>query len=141
MPQVKWVIVCSRATVDEGTKALSLIEIIEGLKAATPPPTPPPPGQLMVPIQFDVAFHCVRLPSDPPQIYQAQVVLKDPKGDVLGTSPVKLDLQAVLGGRAIVRFMGLPITSAGTYSISVDFLDTTTNNWVTKGQTEIEVSF
>jgi hypothetical protein len=141
MPQVKWVIPCLRATIDETTKSLSLLEIIEGLTATIPPGTPPAGGLVLIPIQFDVAFLSFRQPGETPQVYDARVVLKDPKGAVLGTSAVKVDLLNGPGNRAVVRNSGLPVTSPGTYSFVAELLDPTTKAWLAGGQAEIEIKF
>jgi hypothetical protein len=139
MPRVNWIIACTKASVDANTQNISLIELIEGVKATLSVP----PGQTaLVPIQFDVVVLSSRLPTEQPQTRDIRLQFLDPAGAVLGTTPtITADLLNAPRNRAITHIAGFPVNTAGVYKITAEFRDPASNAWSAAGSTEIEVAF
>jgi hypothetical protein len=119
MASLIWAICCQRAIVDRETNALSLIDHLEGLTLPALPPRREDGALPLLPLRFAVATYWIRSDEALPETFDVRVRLVDPAGQSHAEGNAVVDLQSAVAARSIVGFPGLPISSAGNYTIEL----------------------
>ncbi|HZU83258.1 MAG TPA: hypothetical protein VE987_10095 [Polyangiaceae bacterium] len=117
-----WSILCTKASVDELTKNISLFDTIEEVQLQRLPGAPP--GEpAAVSVQWDLVTLWMRSARDTPERFRQRVSLRAPSGRILlgpETSEVLL-LDAVMRARAILRLVGLAIDGPGEHCFVIEY--------------------
>lgn len=124
-----WSVLCLQSIINEHTKNISLIEVLEQLTITGPPL---PEGQEgAVPITFDVVSLWTREPDSQPARGSARLSLLSPTNSVIkGDVEYAVDLpDPVLRTRTVTRITGLPFRRAGIYHFRIQLREEGEAEW------------
>ncbi|MFH0989118.1 MAG: hypothetical protein V1799_03780 [bacterium] len=133
-----WTVLCTNSVIDEGTKNISLIQVVEQLTVIG---TPPIEGQVgIVPFNFDVVSLWERFPIDKPEKKRCKMRQLDPSGEVIKEQIYELDLTAHSRFRTITKIGGLPIKRGGRHLFNVSY-EETPNKWIDVASIPLMIQF
>ncbi len=112
-----WAVLCRSASIDQGTNALSLFELIEELECITNAPELP----AILPLQMCAVSGWTRAEPSEPAKAQVRVCIFAPDGsDCIPLLPQIVDLTNHERGRLVAKIGGLSYKGEGTYECGVE---------------------
>lgn len=107
---------CEKAVLEEGSAMLSIIAVMQELRALIPPGTTPP-KDVVAPVQWSAVSIWQRENADIGHEYEAKTVLTSPSGTVLTESPASIFRFEKPYHRLINRFFGFRVSTLGRYHL------------------------
>lgn len=140
MAILQWTIICERAIIEEQTKTVSLMSMVENITLPLPPAdfakqVPPP----LVPFRFYVVLQFARSKPGIGERAPGRVLMIAPNEKQFGESEFVVDLTATPRARVILQTIGFPLMGAGLYRSLVQMKVRT--QWRKAGQAEFGVVF
>jgi hypothetical protein len=108
-----WTVLCSQSIVNENTKNISLIEVLEQLNIVGL--APPAEQENTIPITFDVVSLWSREADNQPSRRPARVHFLSPSSALIREFEYEVDLSVYQRIRTVGRINGLPFREAGQY--------------------------
>jgi len=108
-------LLCSRTSVDENTKSLSIFDVIEQIFVCAESSE-----IVRIPLHFEIISHWRRTDNNVPAKGLVRVYLKDPKGITKRKLEMNIELTEAPFFRSIVRVSGLELRGPGEYNFIVD---------------------
>lgn len=127
MPRLLIFAACEKAIVDQQTRVLSLISLLQDINVHIPPGTTPPPNS-MIPMQWTIVASYVASLGDGDKQFEHRAALVDASGTVLLQTPVQ-PFNVIRPHRIISRVNGMPIGNQGQLTVKCFVRDTDTNIW------------
>jgi hypothetical protein len=123
MAQLVWSILCRRIIVDEATKLVSFIDVLEGFEYGVPPSLPQTVQPLQaLPLEFSLVTLWTR--SDPlkGETARQRLVLAGPDPTLAPPQPIEIevDLNKTRNYRTTVLFQGIPYLGDGDYVFKIE---------------------
>ncbi len=116
--ELLWAVLCSGATIDQETKAISIVEVIEQLQVEAK--TDHLPSTFFVPRPVKFVSMWYRDTANGKQSLFSKVIFRAPDGDVLKEVEAEMELQAEkYRHRHIISFDGIPLRQSGQYTYEV----------------------
>ena len=120
-----WAILCRSTSIDQGTNALSLFELIEDLECITNALELP----TILPLQMSVVSGWIRADPSEPTKGQVRVRIFAPDGsDCIPLLPQLVDLTKHERGRLVAKIGGMRYKGEGTYECGVE-IEATRGGW------------
>jgi hypothetical protein len=134
------VILCERAIIEEQSKALSLVCLVENITLPAPPPELKVDGkQIAVPFRFYVVQQWSRTKLAVKEAAEGRVLFKGPNGKQFGSVGFVIELRKTPRARVISQSFGFPLVGAGAYKCIVQLKGS--KNWRTLQEAEFNVIF
>ncbi|MCX6053737.1 MAG: hypothetical protein NTZ74_02250 [Chloroflexi bacterium] len=108
-------LLCSRTSVDENTKSLSIFDVIEQILVCAEPTE-----IVRIPLNFEIISHWRRTDINIPAKGLVRVYLKDPKGITKRKLEMNIELTDAPFFRSIIRVSGIELRGPGEYNFIVD---------------------
>jgi hypothetical protein len=138
MAKLKWLLVCERAVVEEGSGTISLIGVLEQINVSPSPPAAEKGQPLpVVPQRFAVVQMWTRTDASKPETFVTRVRLFAANGKQFGVSETVVDLSANRNGRVIASAPGLPW--AGPGELRIDLQVKKGRSWRTVARERVEL--
>jgi hypothetical protein len=140
MAVFQWVILCERAVIEDGTKTISLVSILENIQLPTPPQELTKPGQAvpLVPLRFFVVQQWSRSKPRVGERVPGRVRLIGPKKEFSAQEFV-VDLTGSERARVISQTIGFPLQGPGLYKCVIEAK--LKMKWKAVGGTEFSVVY
>jgi hypothetical protein len=140
MAVFQWVILCERAIIEEGAKAVSLISILESIQLPAPPAHLPKAGRggPIVPLRFFVVQQWSRSKPRMGERVGGRIRLIGPKNE-FGAQEFVVDLTGSQRARVITQAIGFPLQGPGLYRCIVEAKLKT--KWTKVGGTEFSLAY
>jgi len=116
MPKLLIFAACEKAIVDEQSKVVSLLSLIENINVQFKPGAPPPPSNAAIPMPWAVVSIFKATPGDVGKTFEQRMIMEDGSATVLLQSPVaEFSLkQEGATHRIINQLNGMHIGTAGS---------------------------
>jgi hypothetical protein len=131
-----WSVLCERSILDEDTKLISMINVIEEI---TVPDEPAPDKALAVLVNLVTLW--TRSDIKTPGLGYAQYNFTSPGGEVLHSIKQNVDLTKFERLRSRGQFASLKLPEAGIYSFQVEFRENEQDEWSKVASIPLKVSF
>lgn len=138
MAKLKWALVCERALVEAGSRALSIISLMEEIKIHGEPPASTQKHRPLIPHRFSVVQHWQRSKDDEPEVTQVRSRISSPDGKVFAVASQRVDLTSSSAARVVTQSLAFPWFGPGDYGIEFQVL-TNTGRWRTVGREKFKV--
>jgi hypothetical protein len=140
MASFQWVILCERAVVEDGTKTVSLIAILENILLPAPPPEvqKSSPPYFLVPLRFFVAHQWARSNPKSGERQAGRLRFIGPQGQ-FAVQDFVVDLTGSQRARVIGQTIGFPLQGPGAYQCVVEAK--TKSRWRKVGSTDFNVTY
>jgi hypothetical protein len=139
MAILQWVILCERAIIEETTRAVSMMSLVEDVTFPPPPDFAKQEKPLFIPYRFYVVQQWTRSKPKIGERVSGQVTMYGPKAQKFGESKFLVDLTGTPRARIILQTFGFPLHGDGVYTCVVQALVRT--KWRKVGQAEFRVVF
>lgn len=138
MARLKLFAVCERALVEEGTRTLSLLSLVEQVRFPQLPPAPPNHGEpVYVPYRFAVVHVWEREDPNKPETFDTRVRLIGTNGKEFGHSEQRVDMTSFRVSRVILQAPMFPWTGPGDMYVEIQLRSG--KRWRTVGKERVEV--
>jgi hypothetical protein len=120
-----WSLLCSKAIIDQRTKMMSLIDVVDGLEITGQLPEVNQDSPINAgPIQIQIAGFWYRSDIDKPETGKFRIKLTGPNGRAYGAQAPTLELEVNLvnssSSHSIVEVPALPYVGLGTYYFDIE---------------------
>jgi hypothetical protein len=138
-----WTIVCKNSSVDKNSNSLSIFNILEEIQLTKNPNVPVPKEGIMpaAPLAYEIITLWSReTKSDNELTANMQTELLDPTNKVLQSNVSEIKFEKDKSRlRIIVKALGLPITTGGTYHFRVSLKKAADKEYKYVSQVSLEV--
>ena len=131
-----WSVLCETSLLDQDSKLISLINVLEQL---TIPEVPAPDKEL--PIVVNLVSTWVRSDLNVPSQGQSQINFVSPSGNVLQVLANNIDLTKYERLRARGQFRGLKLPEEGQYHFDVEFREDDQHDWSKVASVPLKIIF
>ncbi len=131
-----WSVLCETSLLDQDSKLISLINVLEQL---TIPEVPAPDKEL--PIVVNLVSTWVRSDLNIPSQGQSQINFVSPSGNVLQALANNVDLTKYERLRARGQFRGLKLPEEGQYHFDVEFREDDQHDWLKVASVPLKITF
>jgi hypothetical protein len=131
-----WSVLCETSLIDQDSKLISLINVLEQL---TIPEAPIPDKEL--PIIVNLVSTWVRSDLNVPSQGQSQINFVSPSGNVLQALANDVDLTKYERLRAKGQFRGLKLPEPGQYHFDVEFREDDQHGWMKVASVPLKITF
>lgn len=131
-----WSVLCETSLLDQDSKLISLINVLEQL---TIPEAPAPDKEL--PIVVNLVSTWVRSDLNVPSQGQSQINFVSPSGNVLQALANNVDLTKYERLRARGQFRGLKLPEEGQYHFDVEFREDDQHDWSKVASVPLKITF
>ena len=140
MASFQWVILCERAVVEDGAKAVSLISILESIQLPKPPPAiqKSKPPYALVPLRFFVVHQWERSNPRTGERQAGRLRFLGPHGQ-FAIQDFVVDLTGSRRARIIGQSIGFPLQGPGVYQCVVEAR--AKSRWRKVGSTDFTVVY
>jgi hypothetical protein len=115
MPKLLIFAACEKAIIDQQTKVVSLLSLLENVNVQFKPGAPPPPSNAAIPMMWAVVSIFKALPGDVGKTFEQRTTMEDGSATVLFQGPVaefRLNQEGA-SHRIISQVNGMHIGTAG----------------------------
>jgi hypothetical protein len=138
--QLNFALLCGRSIVDQATKLLSLVDIIETITFNRPQGVPDDGSVAMVsPLNMDLVIELSRSHPDTPETTFVRLEIQDPRGTLIGGSELTFDLQTAIKFRGFIKLAGLPFSVAGNYTLDIQSRERNEGEWLSIRKLDLPV--
>lgn len=131
-----WSVLCETSILDQDSKLLSLINVLEQLNI---PETSSPDHEL--PVVVNLVSTWIRTDLNVPSQGQSRINFVSPSGTVLQSLNNEVDLTKYERLRARGQFRGLKLPEEGQYYFDVEFREDDQHNWLKVASVPLKVIF
>ena len=137
-------VLCQTALVDDTTKNISLINVIDRMtldeKTERPVSSEQMPGKMiMVPFTASLVVYTIRTNPDQPETGKGLILIQGPQGQEIDRIDLHVDLTTHNRSRSIVHFSAFPFVGEGMYQLAVQYQGTDTEKWDEVDSVPLEV--
>ncbi len=112
-----WTVICSRSVIDEASKNISLMDIVEQVTISAESAKQ---KETLLPMPFEVVTLWAKEAATGKSETEARLRLLSPEGKEIHHQIYRVDLHEHPRMRTRIRVPGLPFVGAGTYKFCVD---------------------
>ena len=130
MIECVWAVLCSKSIIDDDTKNISLISVLEQCKIELVGPIPTAKNPLHVPEAFELVTLWTRDDTNNPCKGRSRITIIPPDGAPAVTGPeFVIDLTVHERLRMRTHVGGFPVTGSGRYKFHVEHYQESDNEW------------
>ena len=122
-----WTVLCSQSIINENTKNISLIEVLEQVTIAGPLPSAEQENS--IPMTFEIVSLWSRGADNQPSRRLARIHFLSPSNILIREFAYEVDLSVYQRTRTRARINGLPFREAGQYHFNVQLRDENETDW------------
>lgn len=141
MAKHNWSVLCYKACIDQDSKQISLLDVVDVLKLhEEPPPIPKDKGLIIIgPVQLQLVSQFSRSEPEAPEAAQMRFVLKLPNGKTFKQPVLLVDLNAGNRSRTILKIDQLPFSGPGEYLFLSYLRESESNPWKKVAEVPLEI--